>query len=336
MNIKDSFDKAKRIGLFDSGLGGLSVLKQLLMLPEPNDSTGRVQTSNTEYKNNQFSQTLTNYIKKEYVYFADTARCPYGGRSQTEIQQFVKQIVNWLFQNDVDLVIMACNTSAALVEPEKRSELGLPMIDLLHSTGNIVQKNAYKSVGVMSTLATAKTKAFSQVITKKNPQVQVYELACPDLVPLVEGNKAKSREAVEALYPYAKELIAHNVDAIIYGCTHFPFLHESMRRCLTELNATSVEMIDPAVCLTEELLGLNVQANSSLNASESIQSNLTDFAELNAHCRFITTGNIEPFTSGISNNLGYPFNQVETISVVDLVSDSSASEVKKSTPSAQL
>jgi len=307
MNIKDSFVKAKRIGLFDSGLGGLSVLKQLLMLPEPGDIVA-----------SQLSPGMSNHIKKEYIYFADTARCPYGGRSQSEIHLFVKQIVQWLSQNEVDLVIMACNTSAALVEPALRKEFSLPMIDLLHSTGDIVQKNAYARVGVMSTMATAKTKAFSRAIEKKQPQAQVFELACPDLVPLVESNQAKSREAVEALNPYAKELIAHNVDAIIYGCTHFPFLHESMRRCLTELNAKHIEMIDPAECLSEELLG-----SKPVLLNQSIQSEQPDFADLNARCRFVTTGNIEPFAKGINNNLGLPFTQIETITVGSLQANTS-------------
>lgn len=302
MNIKDSFAKAKCIGLFDSGLGGLSVLKQLLMLPDLNDQSYKSEE-------NQNSPSTTNAIKKEYVYFADTARCPYGGRSQAEIQTFVEQIVEWLFQNNVDLVIMACNTSAALVEPARRSGFSLPMIDLLHSTGDIVQKNAYTRIGVMSTMATAKTKAFSKAIKKKQPQVEVFELACPDLVPLVESNKTKSREAVEALSPYAKELIAHNVDAIIYGCTHFPFLHDSMRRCLTELNALDTKMIDPAVCLSEELLGMSLT---------NMQVYQNDFCDLNNRCRFVTTGNIETFAAGINNNLGLPFTQIDQVSVGEL------------------
>lgn len=302
MNIKDSFAKAKRIGLFDSGLGGLSVLKQLLMLPDLNDRSNKSEE-------NQNSLSTTNTNKKEYVYFADTARCPYGGRSQAEIQKFVEQIVEWLSQNDVDLVIMACNTSAALVEPARRTQFSLPMIDLLHSTGDIVQKNAYRRIGVMSTMATAKTRAFSKAIKKKQPQAEVFELACPDLVPLVESNKTKSREAVEALSPYAKELIAHNVDAIIYGCTHFPFLHESMRRCLTELNAQQTEMIDPAICLSEELLGMSLT---------NMQVHQLDFFDLNKRCRFVTTGNIESFAAGINNNLGLPFTQIEQVSIGEL------------------
>lgn len=336
MTIKDSFDKAKRIGLFDSGLGGLSVLKQLLMLPETNGKPDEADFLNLNDNNNPSSQRNQNHIKKEYVYFADTARCPYGGRSQSEIQEFVKQIVDWLFKNDVDLVIMACNTSAALVEPSMRTGFPLPMIDLLHSTGDIVRKNKFKRVGVMSTLATAKTKAFSQAIIRKEPNAQVFELACPDLVPLVEGNKAKSREAVESLYPYAKELIAHNVDAIIYGCTHFPFLHESMRRCLTELNSTAVEMIDPAVCLTEELLGTDIVSRMSTNSIDSIQSYQPDFSDLDARCRFITTGNIEPFASGINNNLGLPFSKIETISVGDIETSSQPNTSQNSTSNIQL
>jgi glutamate racemase len=317
MNIKDSFAKAKRIGLFDSGLGGLSVLKQLLMLPDLANDLEFIS------EKNQNSLSKINTLKKEYVYFADTFRCPYGGRSQGEIQQFVEQIVRWLAQNDVDLVIMACNTSAALVEPARRTEFSLPMIDLLHSTGDIVQKNAYKRIGVMSTMATAKTKAFSKAIEKKQPQAQVFELACPDLVPLVESNKTKSREAVEALRPYAKELIAHNVDAIIYGCTHFPFLHESMRRCLTELNAQHTEMIDPAVCLSEKLLGMSLV---------DMQVYKPDFSDLNNRCRFVTTGNIETFKTGINNNLGLPFTQIEHVSVGELAL-SETNKSKSNSPS---
>lgn len=299
MSIKDKYNKIQRIGLFDSGLGGLSVLKQLLMLPGQDE-----------------------FPPKEYIYFADTARCPYGGRSQTEIQQFVKQIVSWLSANKADQVVMACNTSAALIEPSLRTEYALPMIDLLSSTAQDIPKKGIKRVGVMSTKATAASLAFTKAIKERDGSVEVFELACPDLVPLVEGNKTRSKEAVDTLTPYISELIANNVEAIIYGCTHFPFLEESMRRVLLENNAMQVELIDPAVSLRADLSGTLIEAdNSAIN---------TKFEQLNKRCRFITTGNIDSLAQGVSTHLGLPFNQIEFLSIDKLSLGTSTNACLKS------
>ncbi len=295
MSMKERFSKAKRIGLFDSGLGGLSVLKQLLMLPENNAQS----------------------FHKEFVYFADTARCPYGGRSQSEIQNFVKQIVHWLSLNETDLVIMACNTSAALIEPAKRVEFALPMLDLLQSTAMSIKERGLKRIGVMSTKATANSRAFTHSIKEKLPEAEVFELACPDLVPLVESHKAKTREAVAALHPYLLELTSNNVEAIVYGCTHFPFLEESMRRVLSELNAGQIQLIDPAFFLRAELtLDMTTQQENS-------QFQL-DFDQINRRCRFVTTGNIDSFASGIRTHLGLPLNQIEYVACEQLAMMSSS------------
>lgn len=304
MSIKDSFGKAKSIGLFDSGLGGLSVLKQLLLMSE---TPGLPQ--------------------KEFLYFADTARCPYGGRSQSEIQEFVKQIVAWCERDSADLVIMACNTSAALVEPAKRSQYSLNLIDLLQSTAASIAQKKLKRVGVMSTRATACSLAFTRSIKEEDAATSVFELGCPDLVPLVESNKSKSKDSVTALEPYISELIAYNVDAIVYGCTHFPFLEDSIRRLLLEKNARHIELIDPACCLREALS--DSQTKSQKNSQMKEFQNA--FEQLNKRCRFVTTGNIDSLARGIRTHLGLPFDRIEYLSLDELtLSSSTSNDITKS------
>jgi len=217
------------IGIFDSGVGGLTVLRQLYR-QLPNESI---------------------------IYFGDTARLPYGIRSQAEILQFVREILTWMQQQRVKMVIMACNTSSALALETVREEFDLPILGvILPGARAAVQQG--KRIGVIATPATAKSNAYRQAILEIDPDVQVWQVGCPEFVPLIEQNRIQDPYTTDVARSYLEPLIQNQIDTLVYGCTHYPHLEPVLRSLLP----SEVKLVDPAVhvvaaCTQElDLLGL--------------------------------------------------------------------------------
>lgn len=261
-----------RIGLFDSGVGGLSVLKELQAYAS---SSGR---------------------DIEFVYVGDTARCPYGNRTADEIRFFVEEIVLWLNEQKVDAVIMACNTSAALALPYAKLASSVPVIDLIGPTANYVSTIATR-VGVMATAPTVRSRAFSRAITSLNPQAQVFEIACPDLVPIIESGKIDSPGTEKVLLKYVDAMKEAKVEAIILGCTHFPFL----RKHLQNLLGGDIKLIDPAESLTAESIGVLKKFINETSSHLETEELAPDVA---FNTRFHVTGIAEQFSIAASICLG--------------------------------
>ncbi len=262
-----------KIGLFDSGVGGLSVLRELQGYSA---SSGR---------------------NIEFVYVGDTARCPYGNRSADEIRLFVEEIVLWLNEHRVDAVIMACNTSAALALPYAKQVSQVPVIDLIGPTANHMVEIATK-IGVMATAATVRSRAFSRAVTALNPDVEVLEIGCPDLVPIIESGRIDEPETLLVLKKYVDTMKAAKVDAIILGCTHFPFL----RRKIQQLAGDEIRIIDPAQSLTAESKGvLKRFFNETTTAAEP---NISFEHDVSLNTQFYVTGSISQFNSAASKCLG--------------------------------
>jgi glutamate racemase len=218
------------IGVFDSGVGGLTVLQQLYR-HLPNESI---------------------------IYFGDTARLPYGIRSQAEILQYVRQILNWMQQQRVKMVIMACNTSSALALEIVRREFSMPILGvILPGAQAAVQQG--KRIGVIATPATAKSNAYRHAILGIDANVQVWQVSCPEFVPLIEQNRIHDPYTTEVARSYLQPLIQQEIDTLVYGCTHYPHLAPVLRSLLP----SQVKLVDPAVhvvaaCSQElELLGLS-------------------------------------------------------------------------------
>lgn len=229
----------KRIGLFDSGVGGLSILR--------------------------FLQEKALDVQKDirFVYVADTGRCPYGNRSAAEISLYVEQIVSWLNGAGVDRIIMACNTSAAVAVHTARRISHVPVHDLISPVADFVA-NKYKNIGVVATSTTCKSKAFSRAIHKFRSGCNVLEIPCPDLVPLVEQGLFDGPTVAETIEKYVHQLKSAEVDCVIFGCTHFPFLEGAFKKQMPQ----NVDFIDPALHLGLEVLGENtVQQKASLTES---------------------------------------------------------------------
>lgn len=243
---------SKKIGIFDSGVGGLTVLRKLYRRL-PNESI---------------------------LYFADTKRLPYGTRSREEILQFVREILNWMQTQQVKMVIMACNTSSALALEEVQGEYDFPILGLIHPGAKGAVQNGDR-IGVISTVATAKSNAYHNAIKEINSNAQVWQVGCPEFVPLIEQNRIYDPYTKTIAQEYLQPLIDHQINTLIYGCTHYPHL----QNILKEILPAKVQLIDPAEYVVKaaetELEVMNLKNNQALLPTRfCVSGNPDDFARL--------------------------------------------------------
>ncbi|MFB8796742.1 MAG: glutamate racemase [Microcoleus sp.] len=242
----------QRIGIFDSGVGGLTVLRELYrQLP-----------------------------KESILYFGDTARLPYGTRSAAEIVQFVREIMAWLVEQDVKMVIMACNTSSALAMEMVQAEFDIPVLGVI-LPGAQAAVHQGKRIGVIATPATAASNAYRNAIWEMDNSCLVWQVSCPAFVPLIEQNRIYDPYTYEVAREYLAPLIQQRIDTLIYGCTHYPLLAPVLRSLLP----VGVQSIDPAVRVVAaaaqelELLGLR-NAGTALPTRFCVSGPPQQFAEL--------------------------------------------------------
>ena len=202
-----------RIGVFDSGVGGLTVLRELYR-QLPNESI---------------------------LYFADTARLPYGTRSSREIVQFCFEILSWMVQQDVKMVVLACNTSDALALDALRREFNLPILGLILPGARAAVQQG-RRIGVIATPATAASNAYRRAILEVEATAQVWQVGCPEFVPLVEQNRLYDPYTAEVAGQYLAPLLQQRIDTLVYGCTHYPHLSPVLREILPPY----VKLVDPA------------------------------------------------------------------------------------------
>ncbi len=228
------------IGLFDSGVGGLSVLRQL----ESHFATrGEAQS----YR---------------FLYLGDTARLPYGNRSSQEIKTFVEEIVAWLSNKGADQIVMACNTSAALAYSTACAQSKVPVYDLIKPTAEHLTRalQGKQKIGVLATNSTVKSQAFSKAIKEFSNDCEVVEIGCPELVGIVESGQINSEETKKTLSKYASQLEKAGVDSVVLGCTHYPFLAGP----LSALLPSHVQLVDPAALMVRSL-SKNKTSTAALN-----------------------------------------------------------------------
>ena len=185
------------IGVFDSGVGGLTVVREIMrLLPE-----------------------------ERIVYLGDTARLPYGSKSPKVVDKFSSQALRFLLKQDLKLIVIACNTVSALSLRKLRKSSPLPLIGVLESgakRGIEVTRNGI--IGVIGTKATIRSRAYPKLIRSLDPKVKVISRSCPLLVPLVEEGWSKSKITYQVASIYLKPLLRQNIDTLILGCTHYPLL----------------------------------------------------------------------------------------------------------------
>ena len=192
---------ARSIGVFDSGLGGISVLRDIVeLMPCEN-----------------------------YIYFGDSAHAPYGTKTREAILERSEQCTNFLLAKDVKAIVIACNTASALALDTIEKEIDLPIIGVVKPGAQMaVETTQNKRVGVIATESTIQSGLYQQLITEADPAITVYGKPCPLFVPLVENGRVHRGDVVieTVVKEYLTPLKAAGVDTLILGCTHYPLLEE--------------------------------------------------------------------------------------------------------------
>lgn len=210
------------VGIFDSGVGGLTVVREV-MRQIPNE---------------------------RIVYFGDTARVPYGSKSEDTIIRFSRQIIRFLKTKNVKAIVVACNTASALALETIQPELDIPIIGVLKPGAKVAAHETENGkIGVIATESTINSKLYSTVIHSHNPYAQVLGKACPLFVPLVEEGWLKDPVTLEVANRYLEPLLESGIDTLIMGCTHYPLL----RSILNEVMGDKVKLVNPAYETAKEL-----------------------------------------------------------------------------------
>ncbi|MGN0421249.1 MAG: glutamate racemase [Lachnospiraceae bacterium] len=203
------------VGVFDSGVGGLTVAREIMrQLPNEN-----------------------------LVYFGDTARVPYGSKSKNNIIRFSRQIIRFLQTKNVKAIVIACNTASALALETVEKEIDIPIIGVIVPGARAaVQETKNGMIGVAGTEATIRSKTYTKVIKSMNPDAVVIGKPCPLFVPLVEEGFAKHKITEEVIDIYLSDMKKTDIDTMILGCTHYPLL----RSRIIEYFGEKVHIVNPA------------------------------------------------------------------------------------------
>ena len=220
-------DKYAPIGVFDSGIGGLTVAREI-MRQIPNE---------------------------KIIYFGDTARTPYGSKSKETVTKFSRQIVRFLQTHDVKAIVVACNTASAYALEELEKEIDIPIIGVV-KPGTKAALSATKNgkIGVIATEATIGSQIYTKYIKENEEDDIVYGKACPLFVPLIEEGLWEDPVTDEIARRYLTELIDLDIDTLILGCTHYPLI----RKALGRIMGPEVALVNPAyetAIELKELLG---------------------------------------------------------------------------------
>lgn len=207
-------DKNRPIGVMDSGVGGLSVLRAL-QKAMPHES---------------------------FLYLGDTARAPYGVRSRETITEFVAQLTDWMEQRQIKQLVAACNTITVLGADVIRGSHSFPVIGMSKGVAEVLKATKNKQIGLMATDFTVSTEAHRKEIQAADPAAQVFGVGCTKFVPLIEGNCFGSPQLDAAIKEYADALKEKKVDTVILGCTHYPFVRDYLEKTF----GSGVTIVDPA------------------------------------------------------------------------------------------
>lgn len=204
------------IGVFDSGIGGLTVLKELVAaLPG-----------------------------EDFIYLGDTARLPYGTKSSEVILRYTRENTEFLLAKGIKLLVIACNTSSAVALDQIAAETTVPVIGVIEPGARAaVRASRTGRIGVIGTEATIASSAYTRAIRKLRPRAHLYTRACPLLVPLVEEGWTEGEVAERTVEHYLESLKASGIDTLLLGCTHYPLLREVIARVM----GPRVRLIDSAV-----------------------------------------------------------------------------------------
>lgn len=275
MNINTKQNLAP-IGVFDSGVGGLTVAREI-MRQLPNEAI---------------------------VYFGDTARVPYGSKSQGTILKYSQQIMRFLITKSVKAIVIACNTASALALSQLQQEFEIPIIGVINpGAKTAVANTTTKRIGVIGTNATIHSQIYTKVIHEYDSEAVVISKPCPLFCPLVEEGWLHDTVTDEVARRYLSEFDDKNIDALILGCTHYPLLRSTIKKIMGH----KVNLINPAY---ETALSLR-----DLLIENTLVSPLETIVDSSMH-KFYVSDTPEKFKS-FGNSIELPFyiDKVEQINI---------------------
>ena len=210
------------IGIFDSGIGGLTVVRSLM-------------------------GHLPGY---DITYFGDTARTPYGSKSPETVIGYALENTEFLLNRGAKIIVMACNTASSVAADSVAKRYAIPMFEVVTpATEQAVKASGKLKVGVIGTRATVNSGIYDKKIKELNPEIKVYSAACPLLVPLVEEGWLKKPETVMIIKKYLHPLKVRQIDTLILGCTHYPLLKDKIQRKIGK----NVIIIDSSIAVAEKV-----------------------------------------------------------------------------------
>ena len=262
------------IGVFDSGLGGLTVVREI----------------------------MRNLPNERVVYFGDTARVPYGNNSKQTVIRYARQIVNFLRTQEVKAIVVACNTASALAMGALEETVDLSILGVVKPGADMAAaatKN--KRVGVIATESTIRSGLYPELLESLDSEIRVFGKACPLLVPLVEEGWTKDPVTEEIARRYLGDLLGQGIDTLIMGCTHYPLL----RGMLQKIAGEDVTLINPAY---ETALALD-----RLLAEKEMRREASTDAEDGNKYRFYASDTVEKFNAFANLILPYDIETTELV-----------------------
>ena len=263
------------IGVFDSGVGGLTVLHECLV-------------------------TLPH---EDFVYLGDGARLPYGPRPLDELRRFAREIGLFLERRGVKLVVVACNSATAAALPELQTELALPVIGVIAPEARAaVQATRNRRIGLLATQATVASGRYEELVRALDAGAEVVSVACPRLVPLIEGDDPFAEATAAAVREYAAPLKEADVDTVILGCTHYPLIRPILQRVFGRDLTLVFSAEETAREVAETLARKRIENDPGREGSYA----------------FLTTGDPDAFRAMGRRFLQLPIEEVEHVEIATL------------------
>ncbi len=238
------------IGIFDSGMGGLTVLAELI-------------------------HHLPN---EKFIYVGDTARVPYGSKSKETVQRYSYEIASFLDSLNIKMLVIACNTASAYAYELLKENFSMPIVNVIHPGVNAFFNKSYQdSVAVIGTRGTIKSDIYRKLILERDQNVIVFSKACPLFVPLVEEGYIEGYIVEKIIYEYLQEIVDKKIQNLILGCTHYPLLKNTIKKVYPQLNLID-SSYEIALYIKEQLKELNLLNEKNLD-SNPITIYLTDITD---------------------------------------------------------
>ncbi|MCR4662540.1 MAG: glutamate racemase [Endomicrobiaceae bacterium] len=229
----------RSIGIFDSGFGGLTVMSAI-------------------------SKILP---KENLIYFGDTAHVPYGSKSKKIVTEFATKISKFLVQNNVKMIVIACNTASAFSLDYLRKIIKVPIIGVIKAGSVMAAQNTEnKKIGVIGTEGTIKSNAYTKEIKKYDNSINCFSKACPLFVPLVEEGWNNGKITENIIKVYLQDLVNKKIDTIILGCTHYPLLKDTIKKVI----GNKIKVIDSANAIALAVKELLIKNNLLKNAGKPV------------------------------------------------------------------